>query len=129
MYLPSSLNFRQQSVFIYLFKLIRLITDERVKFSCLVLFYLLESNINLFVCVHTPSVVFNQGNSTLFLHLCSCVKSYVSILYDKYLWVCTEYCFCVIFSKVASTIKGSLLPLQEGFIFRLTDIVLLGIVI
>lgn len=53
--------------FIYLFKWIRLIMNKRVKFSCLVLFYLLDSNINLFVCVRTPSVVFNQGNSCLFL--------------------------------------------------------------
>lgn len=66
--------------FIYLFKWIRLIINKRVNFSCLVLFYLLDSNINLFVCVRTPFVVFNQGNSTLFFAFYAAVLNLVSIL-------------------------------------------------
>lgn len=88
--------------------------NKRVKFSCLVLFYLLDSNINLFVCVRTPSVVFNQGNSTLFFAFYAavlnlvCLYFYLSVCTKYfYLWVCTKYCFCVIFLKVAITTKGS----------------------
>lgn len=122
--------------FIYLFNWIRLIINKRVNFSCLVLFYLLDSNINLFVCVRTPFVVFNQGNSTLFFAFYAavlnlvCLYFYLSVCTKYfYLWVCTKYCFCVIFLKVAITTKGSSSPLQEACIFRLTDIVLLGAVI